>query len=235
MSKLTIISTPIGNIADISKRSVEALKNASIILCEDTRVTSKLLQFLDIEFKNKKLLPYYEHNERSKYLKAIELLEMGEDIAMVSDAGTPLLSDPGFLLVREIRSLRDKDFDIEVLPGASSITTAIVTSGFPTDKFTFLGFVPRKANDRKKLFKNMRKSSQYLKSTYVVFETMVRLKSTLEALKTTINGKVNVAMCIELTKKHERGFIGTVDEHLERIADKSFVLKGEIVLVISLV
>jgi len=235
MSKLTIISTPIGNIGDISKRSIEALKSASIILCEDTRITSKLLKLLDIDFKNKKLLPYYEHNERSKYLKAIELLEMGEDIVLVSDAGTPLLSDPGFLLVREIRNTTSKGFDIEVLPGASSITTALVTSGFPTDKFTFLGFVPKKPNDRKKLIKNMKKSSQYLRSTYIVFETMVRLKSTLEALKKTINGKVKVAMCVELTKKHERVFIGTVDEHLKRIADKSFVLKGEIVLVISLV
>lgn len=234
MATLRIVSTPIGNIKDISLRSIEVLKDANIILCEDTRVTSKLLDLLEIDKKNKKLFQYFEHNERSKYKKAIELLTSGEDLLLVSDAGTPLLSDPGFLLVREIRNLNNSDIEVEVLPGANSITTALVSSGFPTDKFTSLGFIPRKASDRKKLFKNIKKSSQYIKSTYVALETMVRLESTLDILKTLLGKDVQVALCVELTKKHERILIGTVLEHLIAIRSKKILLKGELVLVFAL-
>jgi len=234
MATLYIISTPIGNIEDISKRSINILEQIDIILCEDTRVTAKLLRLLNIDTNGKKLLPYFEHNERSKYKKAIELLVSGNDLVLVSDAGSPLLSDPGFLLVREIRKLGNKDIDIDVLPGSSSISLALVTSGLPSDKFTFLGFVPKKPSDRKKLFKNVKKSFQHLKSTYIVFETMVRLESTLDAMKVLLGKDLKVTLCIELTKKHQRIYTGTVLDHLVSIRSKKLKLKGELVIVFSL-
>src|SRR3990167_7795815 len=151
MAKLYIVPTPIGNVKDITERAREVLSSTEIILSEDTLVTKKLLRLLDIDYSNKQFITYFEHNERKRLDDVISLLNV-HDAALVTDAGTPLLSDPGFPLVRALRS-NHPDIKIEVLPGATSITTALVSSGFPTDKFIFMGYISRRPADRRKMFK----------------------------------------------------------------------------------
>lgn len=236
MAKLYIISTPIGNSADITLRALEVLKNIPIILCEDTRVTKKLLRILDIESKNKKLLSYYEHNERSKIRDVISLLNLDYDIALVSDAGTPLISDPGFPLINYIQNLSYEEkekIQIEVVPGPSSVLTALLYSGLPSDKFTFLGFIPRKPGDRKKFFQQIRKSYDFIKSTYITFENLNRLSASLDTMKLILGNKIEVCLCRELTKLHEEIVKGDIDEIIFKIKNKEINLKGELVIVFS--
>lgn len=238
MSILYVVPTPIGNIKDITIRAKEVLNETEVILSEDTRVTRKLLSLLEIE-GNKNFVSFFEHNERQKVDYVLDLLKQGNNIALVSDAGTPLLSDPGFPLIRELRSLQKTDKDnysdikIEVLPGASSITTALVSSGFPTDKFTFLGFAAHKPADKKKLLKSVRKSADHLKSTYVLFETQHRILSTLKFIKEIIGKNAQVCLCRELTKLHESIEYGSVSEIIELVEKKKINLKGEMVLVFT--
>ena len=200
---LYIIPTPIGNIKDITLRALEVFKENEIFLCEDTRVTKKLLDLLNIDSADKKFIPYFEHNERKKISEVVDLLKSGRDLILVSDAGTPLVSDPGFPLIRKLRELNDSEIKIVVLPGATSVTTALVSSGFPTDKFTFLGYIPRKPADRRKIFKSVIKSHMHIKSSYIMFESAVRIKSTLTVVKEIFKKNVEVCVCRELTKKFE--------------------------------
>lgn len=237
MATLYVIPTPIGNVGDITKRALDILNSINIVLCEDTRVTSRLLKLLAIDSQNKKLLPYFEHNEREKIHSVIDFLKSGNDVAIVSDAGTPLLSDPGFPLVREIRHLQkegEKEIKVEVLPGATSITTALIATGLPTDKFTFLGFAPRKPNDRKKLLSGVRKSDQQLSSTYVLFETAQRLQATLMAIKQVLGNRVQISLCRELTKMHESIDSGNVDEIIDLVQSAKYDSRGELVVVFNL-
>lgn len=239
MSILYIVSTPIGNIKDITMRSREILDQTNTILSEDTRVTRKLFSLLDIP-QNKNFISFFEYNERQKIGYVLELLKNGENIALVSDAGTPLLSDPGFPLVREIRNLQKtdvesfKDVKIEVLPGPSSITTALVASGFPTDKFTFLGFASHKPADKKKLLRLVKKSNEHLKVTYVMFETQHRVLGTLNFMKEILGKNVSVCLCRELTKLHESVEYGSVNEIIEMVERKKIDMRGEMVLLFNL-
>lgn len=231
MSTLYIIATPIGNTKDITLRSLELLRGLKIILCEDTRVTYKLLNELEIDSSNKKLLPYHEHNEREKLHKVLELLESGVDVALVSDAGMPLLNDPGFPLIREIRLMQranpELNVTVEVLPGPTSITTALVASGFPTDKFSFLGYLPRKSNERIKLFNGLIDVSKVLKQTFVAFESPHRIEKTLDDMKIVFGNDLKVCICRELTKKHEEIIISKLGEF------NQVPSKGEMVLVFN--
>ena len=234
MSKLYIVATPIGNLKDITLRAVDVLTETKVILCEDTRVTKKLLNMLEIDSKDKKLLPYFENNEKWKIKDVIRLLNLGYDIALVSDAGTPLVSDPGFPLVNYIQSLTAKEkenFQIEVIPGPSSAITGLIYSGFATDKFTFLGYIPRKPNDRKKLFSQIRKSYDHVRATYVCFENLNRLEATLDTLHQMLKDKVEVCLCRELTKLHEETIKGDVVDILAKIRKNEINLKGELVMV----
>lgn len=233
MSTLFVVPVPIGNVKDITLRAMDVLKDGQFILCEDTRNTKKLLDLLKIDSIDKRFLPYFEHNESQKLDKAIDLLKEGIDLVLVSDAGTPLLSDPGFILVREIRK-SCHDIKIEVLPGASSITTSLVTSGLPTDKFTFLGYLSKKPNDKKKLFKSCKKSAQFLKSTYIAFETMTRIESTLEMMSTVLGKDTHIVLCAELTKIHERVIDKSISDHLNSIRTGQTILKGELVILFNL-
>jgi 16S rRNA (cytidine1402-2'-O)-methyltransferase len=239
MSTLYIVPTPIGNIKDITIRAKEVLDQTNTILSEDTRMTRKLLSLLGIE-ANKNFISFFEHNERQKTDYVIELLKSGQDMALVSDAGTPLLSDPGFPLIREIRKLQKtdvetfKDIKIEVLPGASSITTALVSSGFATDKFTFLGFGSHKPADKKKLFKQVKKSGEQLKVTYIMFETQHRILSTLNFMKEILGRNVQVCLCRELTKLHESLEYGNVSDIIELVEKKKIDMRGEMVLLFTL-
>ena len=234
MSRLYVVATPLGNSKDITLRALEVLKKVKVILCEDTRVTQKLLRILEIDTKDKKLLPYFEHNERAKIKDVVSLLSLGYDIALVSDAGTPLVSDPGYPLVNYIQNLSIKErenIQIEVLPGPSSVLTALVYSGFATDKFTFLGYIPRKPNDRKKLFQQVRKSYEHIKSTYICFENLNRLEISLESMLLILGEKVEVCLCRELTKLHEEIVKADLKDMLAKIHAKEINLKGELVIV----
>ena len=234
MATLYIIPTPIGNIKDITLRALDVLKAVPVILCEDTRVTRQLMDLLKIDISDKKLVQFHDHNEFERVRDVISALEDNIDVGLVSDAGMPLISDPGFKLVREIRSKANSDIKIEVLPGASSITTALATSGLPTDKFFFLGYFPRKTGGRTKLFESIKRLDSENKTTYVALESPHRLVKSLEEMKEVLGQAVSVSICRELTKLHEQVEVGSVHEILDRIAANSIPLKGEFVVIFHL-
>ncbi len=211
MGILYIISTPIGNLQDISLRAIETLQRVNFIACEDTRKTGLLLKFLQTLqnrirsddkkqiFKRPTLISYYEQNEIQKIPKIINLLKNDCDVALVTDAGTPAISDPGFKLIREC--IREK-IKVESIPGPSSVISALVVSGLPTDKFLFLGFLPRKKRHRKKSLENTKESLKFIKATVILFESPYRLFDTLGELM-EIFGDIDIVIARELTKIHE--------------------------------
>lgn len=192
MGILYLVSTPIGNLRDITLRAKEILASVDIIACEDTRKTGRLLERLSLS--KQQFLSYYEENEAVRIPQIIQLLKTGKNVALVSNAGTPSVSDPGFKLVRECIT---QDFKIEPIPGASAILTALVVSGLPTDKFLFLGFLPKKQGKRKKIFTSLPK-----KTTIIFFESPYRLLKTLNELKEFL-GDIEIIICRELTKIHQ--------------------------------
>jgi 16S rRNA (cytidine1402-2'-O)-methyltransferase len=223
VSTLYLVATPIGNLQDITLRALEVLGAVDIILCEDTRVTQKLLSAHNIEAK---LFPYHDKNGEAMRPKIIDLLQASKSLALVSDAGAPLISDPGYKLTLAVR---EAGFKVEALPGASSVITALQLSGFPTDNFLFSGFMPRKNGERDAVLKQYRN----LKTTLVFFEAPSRLLDTLSWLNEAAPD-AEVAVTRELTKRFEevtRGSPKAVGEDYE--SRKEGVL-GEIVLCIRL-
>ena len=211
---LFVVPTPIGNLEDITLRALRVLREADLILCEDTRRTGRLLAHYEIE---NNLLAYHEHNEQRL---APELAEKAkyESLALVTDAGTPLVSDPGYRLVRACIESGTK---VESLPGPSALTTALVASGMPTDSFAFLGFPPRKGRVRMEMLERITRED----STFVIFESPNRLAKTLSELPAGLP----VAVCRELTKLHEEVVRGTAAEAAEHFSGK---VKGEVVVVV---
>jgi len=225
MGKLFLVATPIGNLKDITLRALETLKVADLILCEDTRRTRKLLAHYQIK---KPLLSYFEHNEERRIPEVIEKLKQGQKIALVSDAGTPTISDPGFKLVRECIN---QGIEVESIPGPSAILVALTSSGLPTDKFLFLGYLPRKPQARKKALESLTMILHSIKVTVIFFESPHRLLSSLKDLKEVL-GDVEIAVCRELTKVHEeirREKVSTAIEHFEKVKPK-----GEFVVLFRL-
>ncbi len=211
---LTVVPTPIGNLEDITLRALRTLREADTIACEDTRRTGRLLAHYEIK---RPLVSYHEHNEERL---APELAERAraEKVALVSDAGTPLVSDPGYRLVR---ACIEAGVEVEVLPGPSAAMTALVASGLPVDAAVFLGFLPRKGRERAVLLDRMRREA----STFVIYESPHRLVKTLKELPL----ETPVAVCRELTKLHEEVFRGTAGEAAAHFAEG---VRGEVVLVI---
>ncbi len=199
MGNLFIVSTPIGNMQDITLRAIEVLRQVEIIACEDTRKTGLLLQNILKEGKKPRLISYYEQNELLRIPEIISALKDGIDIALVSDAGAPTISDPGFKLVREC--IRE-GIDVVSIPGPSAVISALVSSGLPTDKFLFLGYPPRKPGHRKSLFNNVKSASALVKSTIIFFEAPHKILRTLEELK-EVFGDIDIVIARELTKIHE--------------------------------
>jgi len=193
MGTLYLVSTPIGNLGDISLRAIEILKSVDLILCEDTRKTANLLQKLTGR-QGGQLISFYEENEESKIPRAIELLRQGAKIALVSNAGTPLISDPGFKLVREVvrHGIR-----LEAVPGPSAVMTALAVSGLPTDRFMFVGFLPKKEIKLQTILKKLP-----VKTTIVFFESPYRLLATLKEIQKCC-GDITLVICREMTKVHE--------------------------------
>ncbi|MBI2028585.1 MAG: 16S rRNA (cytidine(1402)-2'-O)-methyltransferase [Candidatus Levybacteria bacterium] len=209
MGTLYIVATPIGNLKDITLRALEVLDKTEIIACEDTRRTGLLLSSIrhsgkpmaHPESENNKptLLSYFEQNELKRIPQILNALHNGIDVALVSDAGTPTISDPGFKLVRECVK---EGIKVESIPGPSSTITALVVSGLPTDKFLFLGFLPQKPGHRKKLLRNVLDSQKFVKSTVILFESPHKLITTLSEIK-EIFGDIDIVIARELTKIHE--------------------------------
>ena len=195
MAILYLVSTPIGNLEDITLRAKRILGEADIIACEDTRKTGMLLVKLNIP--RKRLLSYYEENELRRIPEIVRLLKEGKNVALVSNAGTPTISDPGFKLVREclIQGIK-----VEAIPGPSAILTALVSSGLPTDKFLFLGYLPKKKNKRLNLLKNYTLDAKPY--TLIFFESPHRLIETLKDLQ-EIFGDIEIVLSRELTKIYE--------------------------------
>lgn len=204
MGTLYLVSTPIGNLEDITLRAKRVLSEVDIIACEDTRKTGSFLKKLDISTHNQvrpggrsdlpRLISYYEENELKRIPQIIQFLKESKNVALVSNAGTPTVSDPGFKLVREC--IKD-GIEVVPIPGASAILTALTSSGLPTDKFLFLGYLPKKQGKRKKIL-----SSLPTKTTIIFFESPYRLLKSLKEIK-DIFGDIEIVICRELTKVHE--------------------------------
>lgn len=202
MGTLRIVSTPIGNLQDITLRAIDVIKNTEYIACEDTRKTGFLIKYLSEKFGfvgKKFFFSLYEENEIKRIPDVINLLENNQDVALISDAGTPLISDPGFKLVRECLN---REITVEAIPGPSSVTLALVVSGLPTDKFTFIGFLPKKPGHRIKLLQNLKSSRDLVKTTIILFESPFRLLKTLKEIE-NVFGDIEVVVARELTKIHQ--------------------------------
>lgn len=230
---LFIVATPIGNLRDISFRALETLFLSDYVLCEDTRKTGNLLNLtskmvsLDAP-KKPQLISYYEENEKVRIPEVVKILKMNFNVSLVSDAGTPTISDPGFKLVRECINQGIKVISI---PGPSSVISSLVSSGLPTDKFMFLGFLPKKEGHRIKLLNDTSKVLKVINQTVIIFESPFRLIKTLEELQ-LVFGDINVSVARELTKLHEEVKSGNISEVLTYFKKKS--VKGEIVILFNL-
>lgn len=221
--KLTLVATPIGNLSDITKRSVEALQAATLIACEDTRVTGRLLSKLGIE-RHGKLVAYHNNNETQMADSLADQIENGEHLALVSDAGTPAISDPGFRLVRECRK---RGLPVTTTPGASAAITALSVSGLPSDRFFFAGFLAPKSAARKRFFES-NKTCDY---TIILYESCHRIEKFLNELIEILGPERCISVCRELTKLHETVLTGPAGEVCEKVINRS--RKGEFVVCIA--
>jgi 16S rRNA (cytidine1402-2'-O)-methyltransferase len=220
MAKLSIIPTPIGNLEDITFRAVRILKEADLILCEDTRTSSVLLKHYEI--KNR-LQSHHKFNEHQTVAAVIEKIKAGENVALISDAGTPAISDPGFLIVRECVG---NNIEVECLPGATAFVPALVVSGLSNDRFCFEGFLPVKKGRQTRL-----KEIAAEKRTVVLYESPYRLLKTLEQLAETCGSERLVSVSREISKKFEETVRGSLSEVIEHF--KANEPKGEFVLTVG--
>jgi len=216
---LAVCATPIGNLEDVTLRVLRELEEADVVLCEDTRHTRRLLERHGIDAR---LLSYHEHNEAQRTAEVLPRLEAGERLALVSDAGLPAISDPG---ARLIAAAREAGVPVTVLPGPSAVETALVASGFGTDRFQFLGYLPRGARERRALWEDVARRPWAL----VAFESPQRLASSLASLAGVLPERP-VAVCRELTKRYEEVVRGSASEVAERFSAGT---KGEITVVIG--
>lgn len=220
MGKLTIIPTPIGNLEDITLRAIRVLGEVDAILAEDTRVTAKLLAHFDIK---KPLLSNHSYNEHARVQQVIDKLKAGSNLALVSDAGTPGISDPGFLIVRECVK---QGIEVESLPGATAFVPALLNSGFPCDRFVFEGFLPQKKGRQTRLL-----FLQNEERSMIFYESPFRLQKTLEQFGEYFGNDRMVCVSRELTKMFEENVRGTITEVIEYY--KTHTIKGEIVVILA--
>ncbi len=220
MGTLYVVATPIGNLKDITFRAVEVLKNVNFIACEDTRVTKKLLNHYGIE--NKKLIPYHEHIEEKTTPKLINILKKDEDIALVSDAGTPCISDPGY---RIVKAAREEGIKVVPIPGAFAGAVALSASGLPSDKFLFVGFLSNKEGKKRKELEKYKEIGY----TFIVYESPKRILKTLNLYKEILPDS-QVVVAKELTKINEKFILGNPSEVIEFFNKHLDTLKGEFVI-----
>jgi 16S rRNA (cytidine1402-2'-O)-methyltransferase len=219
--KLYVVATPIGNLGDVTYRAVDLLKKVGLILAEDTRYSQRLLNEYDI---SNEIRSYRDQNHDRVVESVIKTLSLGVDIALISDSGTPLISDPGYRLVHR---LREEDFEVISIPGPSAVTAALSVCGLPTDKFSFLGFLPKSNGKRKKIL------VQYgsLDSTLVIYESPYRMKKLFEQLKELFPDR-KCAVMKDMTKMYQDSYYGNVEEVAEAIQEIENI-KGEYVVLIE--
>jgi 16S rRNA (cytidine1402-2'-O)-methyltransferase len=218
---LYIVATPIGNLEDITQRALRVLREVEVIACEDTRHTRVLLNHFGISTRT---ISYHEHNERERAEKLCDLLATGKDVALVSDAGTPLVSDPGF---RIVTAAAERGIQVVPIPGAAAFVAALVASGLPSDQFFFAGFLPARAHQRRTKLESLRA----IQATLIFYEAPHRIAATLkDALEALGNRRAAVAR--ELTKLHEEIARGSLSELSEKFSE-SPPARGEIVLIVS--
>ena len=218
--RLILVPTPIGNLEDITLRALRVLREADRVAAEDTRRTGRLLAHYEIK---KPMMSFHEHNEARQSAHIVELMEAGETVALVSDAGTPGISDPG---IRAVRAAREAGFPVEVLPGATALVPALVVSGLASDRFIFEGFMPRKSGARRRLFESLtdeKRSVIFYESPYRAAKSMAELAA--------IHPQRPVALIREISKLHEEVLRGSAAELAERLSAKP--PKGELVLIIG--
>jgi len=219
---LYVVATPIGNLADISIRAKEVLEEADIVACEDTRVTRKLFSLLGLNAQ-KPFITYQDHNEEQQAQKLIDLVNEGKSVALVSDAGSPLISDPGYKLIRRCR---DQNVKVWTVPGCCAVISALQLSGLPTNRFMFAGFIPNKDKARIELFNELKD----VNTTLVFYETAPRLVKTLAA-GAEIFGNREIAVAREITKLYEECVNGTAKELIAHFEQNP--PKGEMVLMVA--
>ena len=222
MGILYIVATPIGNLGDITKRAIKTLETVDIILCEDTRTSSHLLNSLEIKTK---LISYHKFNENERSGEVIELLKSGKNIALITDAGTPCISDPGSILISECISNKIEIFSI---PGASALTTALTLSGLVIHNFAFYGFLERKNSKQKEELKRIQQNDL---ETIVFYESPKRIIPTIENIKEVMNDPYIIVLN-ELTKKFEKKYYGKSSQVLDLLQKVNYEL-GEYVIVVS--
>ena len=220
MGKLFIVPTPIGNLEDMTIRAIRILNEVSLILAEDTRTSAKLMQHFEIKTK---MHSHHKFNEHKTVEAIAERILAGENIALISDAGTPAISDPGFLLVR---TCIEKDVEVECLPGATALIPALVNSGFPTDKFVFEGFLPQKKGRQKRITELADESR-----TMIFYESPFRLIKCLQQFAEFWGAERKASVSRELSKLHEENKRGALSELIEYFGEKQ--VKGEIVIVVE--
>lgn len=223
---LFLISTPIGNLEDISLRAIKTLFSVDILLCEDTRRTGNLLNELKKSFPEytaePKLISFYDEIEEKRLPEIVMAMEEGKQVGLVSDNGTPTISDPGFRLVREVRK---RNLPITAIPGPSALVTALSLSGLPTNRFTFLGFLPEKSGPRIKILESIKN----FPATYILYCAPHKLAHTLMDME-TILGDIEIVITRELTKIHEEILSGKISETMLKLE----AIKGECVLLFNL-
>ena len=222
MAKLILVPTPIGNLGDITIRAIEVLKTVDLVLAEDTRTSSKLMRHYEISTRLQSHHMHNEHKTAEQY--AIRILN-GENIALISDAGTPAISDPGFLLVR---TCLEKGVEIECLPGATAFVPALVLSGLPSDRFVFEGFLPHKKGRKKRLESLLEESR-----TMIFYESPYRIRKALEQFSVFFGSDRQAVVVREISKIHESVNRGTLEELIQQIENKELIEKGEFVIIIS--
>lgn len=223
MAKIYVVGTPIGNLSDMTPRAVQTLREVDFILCEDTRVTQKLLSHFEIKNKT---LSFHKFSEDNKYQKIFDLLEEGKNLALVSDAGTPAISDPGAYLIKEIRE-KLPEVEIITIPGPSALAAAISIAGLESEKFVFIGFPPHKKG-RKTFFEEV---ASY-KIPVVFYESKHRILKALESLNEVVPER-EIFLAKELTKFNEKYFTGTANEIIEKLKTDENLLKGEFVVIVK--
>ena len=220
---LYFISTPIGNLNDISLRAIDVIRTADYLYAEDTRNVKKLLNFINCK---KKCKSFHEHNEDKISIEIIEQAKNQKNISIVSDAGTPAISDPGYKLIRECV---EQGIPYTLIPGPSAVISGLVMSGIPTNQFSFFGFIPKKSNEQAKCFENLK----YENKTAIFFDSSKRLEKTISNLLNFLSSDRRISICKEMTKLHEEVISDKLSNILDKIKKEKISLKGEIVIVIE--
>ena len=220
---LYVVATPIGNLGDMTLRAIEILQQVTLILAEDTRHVAPLLRHFDVKTA---VRSFHEHNERKQIGSVFEVLQQGNDVALVSDAGTPLISDPGYLLVRE---LRKQQIAVTPIPGCCAAIAALSASGLPTDQFSFLGFAPVKAGPRERFIEQIANA----KGTTIFYESSHRIAQTTAAMAELLPNNIEVVIGREITKKFEQFYAGSGQDVNQQITDSQHGERGEFVVMVN--